>query len=253
MPEFKDIYYTETGQNDGKPVIVWGHGWGRSHKDYATLIKPFENTARHIAVDFPGFGSSPPPKDVWSTRDYADALAELIKSKADTPIIWVGHSFGCRVGMQLAIHYPELIEGLFLIGGAGLRRKRSLLENIILYSKIYTYKALKKTLPLGLSEDWLKGTFGSPDYRSAGPMRPIMVKVNAEDMTDVAPQIQCPVKLIYGTEDRETPPEIGERLEKLIPKAEMVHLKGQDHYTVLSGGHHQVIHQLKKFIEEFKS
>ncbi len=247
-----EIHYRASGNPDG-PTILWAHGWGQSHAAFLPFTQSFQSIAHHITIDFPGFGASPVPHAAWSTADYADAMAEFIKSLKTDTIIWVGHSFGCRVGLQMAINHPDLISGLFLIGGAGLRRKRSLLENISLYSKVYTFKACKKLVPLGLNENWIKSKFGSPDYRNAGPMRPIMLKVNAEDLTNTVGQITCPVKLAYGTKDTETPPEIGKRLSKLIKDADFIEFEGLDHYTILGASRHQVTPHLKKFIEQLTS
>jgi hypothetical protein len=55
--------------------------------------------------------------------------------------------------------------------------------------------------------------------------------------------------LIYGTQDTETPLEIGERFHGLIAGSSLVSLEGQDHYTVLGAARHQVAPHLKKFIE----
>jgi pimeloyl-ACP methyl ester carboxylesterase len=243
------IHYEISGAKDA-PVILWAHGWGQNLSSFKPMASSLENMGHHIFVDFPGFGQSPVPPVAWGTKEYADAMAAFLRTHTGGKVIWVGHSFGCRVGLQMAIRHPELIDGLFLIGGAGLRRKRSPWQNIVLYTKIYTFKTLKKMIPLGVSEEWLKSRFGSPDYRNAGAaLRPTMMKVNSEDMTHIVPQITCPVMLIYGTNDTETPPEIGERLKKLINGAEMVHLEGQDHYSVLGTGRHPVTRLLKEFIE----
>lgn len=253
MPLFEHenvkMFY-ETQGDDAKPVIVWAHGWRQSHAAWAQMIAPFREQFHHIAVDFPGFGQSDFPPANWGVPEYTDFMAAFIKQQGfKTPVIWIGHSFGCRVGLQMAVRHPELVKGLFLIGGAGLRRKRGLWENIVLYSKIYTFKACKKLLVLGLSENWLKSRFGSPDYRAApADFRPVMMRVNADDLTALVPSIACPVGLVYGSNDRETPPEIGYRLEKLIPHAVMHELPDQDHYTVLAGGRHQVLGILKDFI-----
>jgi pimeloyl-ACP methyl ester carboxylesterase len=59
--------------------------------------------------------------------------------------------------------------------------------------------------------------------------------------------VRCPVQLVYGALDNETPSEIGERLAKLIPDANLVVLPRFDHYTVLTAGAHQVQHQLEQF------
>jgi pimeloyl-ACP methyl ester carboxylesterase len=101
---------------------------------------------------------------------------------------------------------------------------------------------------LGVNVGSLQGKFGSADYRTAGPLRPILVKVVGEDLSDVARQVRCPVKLLYGARDTETPPEIGRRLARLMPDAEFSELPRLDHYSILSTGTHQLQHQIQQFI-----
>src|SRR5262245_39979769 len=104
------------------------------------LAQSLEAFGQHIVIDFPGFGDSPRPDGVWGSAEYADHMAGCIRKHSQEPVFWVGHSFGCRVGLQLAIKYPELIAGLALIGGAGLRRKRTVLQKLVLNIKVYTFK-----------------------------------------------------------------------------------------------------------------
>ena len=49
--------------------------------------------------------------------------------------------------------------------------------------------------------------------------------------------------------DRETPPDIGERLQRLIPNAQLHVLRGFDHWSVLTEGQHQLAHRLSEFLE----
>jgi pimeloyl-ACP methyl ester carboxylesterase len=243
--------YETRGKASGIPV-VWGHGWGQDHSFFLPLAGSMRR-GRHFLLDFPGFGKSPAPPKIWSTADYADALAEWIRQNFTSPIIWVGHSFGGRVGIQLAARHPELVAGLFLIAAAGLKRKRPLHKTIHLQGQVWTFKLLKNFVPMGmLDDDWLKKHFGSKDYQNAGPMRSIFVKVVNEDLTAQAKQIHCPVKLVYGSEDTEAPPEMGERFHKLMRNSEMISLEGEDHYTVLDSGRHQVAALLDKFIIDFE-
>ncbi len=249
--------YMESGtkNNMGGPVFLWAHGWGQSHKSMAALADGFKAQGRHIMVDFPGFGTSPPPEDVWGTAEYADFMAAFLRAKLaeygqDTQkVVWIGHSFGCRVGVQIAARHPDLIAGLFLVAAAGLPRKRPLWQKLYFRLRIALFKGLKKLIPYGLPEDWLMKRFASADYKNAGPMRKILVRVVNENLSQQAAQITCPVKLVYGTNDTETPPEIGEKYKALIKNAEMVHLAGFDHYTVLSDGRHQTAAQLKHFVQ----
>lgn len=242
------VKFETLGRKD-TPVLVWGHGWGQSRKGFLPLAAALDSFGKHIVIDFPGFGETPMPSSAWGTEEYADNAAEFIRTNCPGPVLWVGHSFGCRVGLQLAARHPELISGLALIAGAGLKRKRPIWQSLYFKTRIIVYKFLRKLLPLGLSKDWLMKKFGSPDYRNAGEMRKILVKVINEDLSAIAQNVRCPTLLIYGAKDTETPPEIGQRLKALIPNAELYILENQDHYTLLGEGRHQVAPILKKFME----
>ncbi len=245
-----EIAYEMTGTTDG-PMVLWAHGWGQTGAAFRPLAQSFEKSGRHYLIDFPGFGNSPPPSSIWGTEQYADALATFIESEIKEPVIWAGHSFGCRVGLQIAARRPDLIKGLFLISAAGLKRKRPLLKKIYMTARIILFKSLKKLIPHGLiNESWLYKTFGSADYKAAGPMRSIFVKTVNQDLSDIAKTVKCPVMLVYGSNDTETPPEIGRRLNKLIASSEYIELPGLDHYTILGTGRHQTAAVLKNFIKK---
>lgn len=241
-----EFFIKELGDRKS-PVIVWGHGWGHTHAAFLPLAESLGRLGRHILIDFPGFGQSPKPETDWDVQDYADAVAAWIKTQDLGKIIWVGHSFGGRVGIRLAAKHPELVSGLFLIAAAGLQRKRPLHKKIYFRLRIKLFKALKA---MGLNQDWLRSKFGSRDYNNAGPLRGIFLKTISEDLTDIAQNVRCPVELVYGAGDTETPPEFGERYSRLIPGARVVVLEGEDHYSVLGEGRHQVAALLADFINK---
>ena len=228
--------------------FIWAHGWGQDHRAFLPLATALERRGTHSLVDFPGFGDSPPPPAAWSTADYADAMADWLSTLPRAKRIWIGHSFGCRVGLQLAARHADAIDGLFLVAAAGLQRTRTPLQQLKIKMRVTAYKSLKFLPQLGIDTTALRAKFGSADYRNAGPMRPILVKVVQEDLTDVARAVRCPVQLVYGEFDDETPPEIGQRLAKLVPNAAVSVLPRFDHYTILTSGAHQVQHQLEKFV-----
>lgn len=243
-------HYFESVNAQAAPLLFWGHGWGQDHTAFMPLVQSLQAFGAHTALDFPGFGRSPRPDESWSTADYADAIAAHLKESGQAPIIWIGHSFGGRVGVQLASRHPELVKGLVLIAGAGLKRKRSPLKALYFKARIALYKFLKKLIPLGLSQEWLQSKFGSRDYKSAGAMRDIFQKVISEDLSPQAGQISAPTLLIYGEKDSETPPEFGQRYNRLITNSTLHILPGLDHYSVLASGRHQVANLLQGFIND---
>jgi pimeloyl-ACP methyl ester carboxylesterase len=234
----------------GKPpaeaevVMLWCHGWGQDRRAFAAFPGAFPRAA-HLLIDLPGFGQSPPPSEAWGTREFSEAVVALLDKLGFTkPIIWIGHSHGGRMGLDMASRHGGRIRALCVVAGAGLKRRRGLIETIQLKTRIYAYKAAKALFGARMQDK-----IGSADYRNAGPaMRATFVRVVNEDFTEQAKTITAPTLLLYGANDGETPPEIGERLSKLIPNAELSVLANQDHYSVLGQGRHVVLKRLTEFL-----
>jgi pimeloyl-ACP methyl ester carboxylesterase len=229
--------------------LVWGHGWGQSAAalvPVAETLKPFASSS---LVDFPGFGKSSNPPESWGTAEYADFIAEWMEGLPASRRIWIGHSFGGRVGIQLAARHPKLVSGMVLIASAGLQRRRTLTEGLRFRLRKTAFKTARRLVRDGPQLDALRQRFGSSDYRSAGAMRPILTRVVSEDLSEPAKAVQCPTLLVYGTSDTETPPEMGERYKALIPNSELAVLTGFDHLSVLSEGRHQLVLRIRRFLE----
>lgn len=235
--------------DDRTTHLVWAHGWGHDHRAFLALATQIERAGHHDLLDFPGFGASPRPPADWGTEDYADAVADWLATVKAGRRIWIGHSFGCRVGLRLAARHPGLIDGMVLIAAAGLPRRRSRLQRARMAVRVGAYKLVRRLIGFGVPLDGLRDRFGSADYRAAGAMRPILVKTVREDLTSVAARVACPVRLIYASHDTDTPPEIGERLAALIPGAELTIVDGFDHHTILGDGRHQVLFQINRFLK----
>jgi pimeloyl-ACP methyl ester carboxylesterase len=234
-------------RQSGKPHLVWAHGWGQSGAALLPLAQSLAPFAGSALLDFPGFGAAPPPPASWGTGEYANLAAEWLRQSGQKDCIWIGHSFGCRVGLQLAAHYPDLLSGMVLIAAAGLRPRKNLLKSINTQLRIRAFKTAKLFLSSEAVER-LRKKMGSADYASAGALRPILTRVVNEDLTEEAKKVACPTLLIYGEKDRETPVEIGSRLQSLIPRSKLVVLNNYDHYSILSDGRHQLVRLIHEFM-----
>jgi len=229
-------------------VFVWGHGWGQSGQVFAPMAESLPQAA-HILLDFPGFGASPLPPAHWGVADYADACAALLDTLPlpGKEVIWVGHSFGGRVGVSLVARYPGKITKLCLVAAAGLKRRRPWYQKLRSGIQVAFFKTLRR-LPWHLAwVERMKSRMGSADYRNAGAMRPVFVRVVNEDLAATALQIRCPTLLIYGGRDTETPPSMGEDYAHLIPQVRFLLAPDADHYSLL-GAHRAIV---MKWIKEF--
>ncbi len=232
--------------------LVWAHGWGQDRRAFAAMAQSLDARAASLMPDLPGFGQSPPPPEGWGTADYADAFAEWLAGvpRAEgARRLWIGHSYGGRVGIQLAARHPEAVDGLFLIAAAGLQRRRGPLKRATMAARVWRFKLLKALARDEAARERLRARFGSADYRNAGPMRPVFLRAVREDLSETARAVRCPVALVYGEGDTETPPEFGRRYAELMPDARCHLLPGQDHYSVLGAGRHQTLQRLTDFAE----
>jgi pimeloyl-ACP methyl ester carboxylesterase len=249
------IAYITIGRSpDGTSLhLIWAHGWGQDHRALVAMARALEPLGTQILLDFPGFGSSPPPPIDWGTADYADALADSLGILPRRLRILIGYSFGCRIGLQLAARYPDTIDGLFLIAAAGLHQSKTPLQRLKLGARTVLFESLGLVGRIGVNTTSIRDRLESADLRAAGPMKATLVKVHREDLTDIVPKIRCPVHLVYGALDQNTPPEIGRRLEALLPNGRFVILPTLGHNDILTSGAHLLQDQLQQFLNRVES
>ena len=250
--------YTQTlGNKNNNLRMIWLHGWNQNNLSFLKLSGFFNEEAENILIDLPGYGQSEAPKEVWGSAQYAKFLVEHIKKLPSKKNIFIGHSFGGKIALQIAVLFPEFVDGLVLIAASGLKRKRS----IFFRAKAFALKFIAKLLKfidylLKTSfKEYYANRFGSTDYRNAkGILRKILVKSIHEDLSSVASTIKAKTLLIYGSNDSETPPIFGKRFNALIKNSIFIELPNFNHYDILSTGQHQIQNLItKSFLLEEKT
>jgi pimeloyl-ACP methyl ester carboxylesterase len=244
------LFYEIMGQ--GPVIYIWAHGWGQDHRFLKPLAESLGAFGTHYLVDLPGFGKSPKPKEDWAVGDYAHFMASFVENLAAAnpgrKIVWVGHSFGSRIGIKMGAKHPHYLEKLILIAAPGLKRRRSLWQEIKFQARMRFYKWLRLCVPNEKMREAIRLQFGSRDYVNAGALRGIFLKTIKENLGEDSRRITLPVLLIYGAMDDETPPDMGERYKGMMPNATLKILDGFDHYTLLSDGRHQTAQLIKSFV-----
>ncbi|MBR3830184.1 MAG: alpha/beta hydrolase [Muribaculaceae bacterium] len=239
-----------TVQGSGSPIVLM-HGWGCNLTTLASIEKVAAENHTVYNVDFPGFGQSEEPNEVWGVELYTQLIEQFIKiENIENPIL-LGHSFGGRVGILYSSR--NKVKKLILVDAAGVKPRRSLKY----YFKVYTYKLGKKLMPLiygkkGAQEriEQMCAKRGSSDYNNASPMmRAILSKVVNEDLKHCMPKISAPTLLIWGENDTATPLRDAQIMEKLIPDAGLVSFPGCGHYSFLDNPI-QFAAVLRSFIKE---
>ncbi|HPC39119.1 MAG TPA: alpha/beta hydrolase [Exilispira sp.] len=241
----ENIYYTRKGS--GKKVLLL-HGWQASYKIFDIVFENLSKNFDVIAIDFPGFGNSPPPPLNWGIYEYANLVYKFIKYKEFYPCSIIGHSFGGRVSIILGAKYSGVIDKIILVDSAGIKPKRSFKY----YYKVYSYKLLKNLVKIYCeifnkdfenSINLLKKKLkirGSSDYENAKQLKNIFLKVINQDLSKEAKKIEKPTLIIWGEKDKETPIYMAKKLNRLIKDSGIVLLENASHYSFLE--------QFNKFI-----
>jgi pimeloyl-ACP methyl ester carboxylesterase len=74
--------------------------------------------------------------------------------------------------------------------------------------------------------------YGSSDYRAAvGVMRPVLVRMIAEDYAESVAAVRCPVELVWGDDDDVVPLAMARTLVSTIPEARLTVCPGAGHFV----------------------
>ncbi len=243
-----------------KPVMLLLHGWGQNLLSLHMLGSLLNKDRTVHLIDLPGFGKSPLPDEAktkdgaWTTKHYAQVIIEYLRINNLSKVDVLGHSFGGRVCLQLAAHFPASINRMILMDAAGLKPLRSFgykarlfrirsLGAIIKMTRRITGEKINKKW-----HGWFSQKYGSSDYKSANDMRNVLVKTVNEDQENNAKKIKHPTYLIWGAEDDATPLDQAERLHKYIQNSDLLVLDNKGHMPYESLGAHLIVYHLRKFL-----
>lgn len=205
---------------DGPASVLALHGWGRSGADFAAILHGCDALAVHL----PGFGTTAPPPTVWGSEDYAEHLVPGLAGSG--PFVVVGHSFGGRVAVRLAVAYPELVSALVLTGVPLVRATPPPRPALAL--RVAKRLRAAHLVPASVVER-IRRHSGSADYRAAeGVMRDVLVRVVREDYRDDLARLTVPVHLVWG-EDDDAAPLAGARLAAEVLGVDVEVVPGAGH------------------------
>ena len=197
-------------KGEGEYVFIL-HGWGANLEVYNSVADVLAEKYTVVSFDFPGFGKTPEPPEIWDVSAYADFTEKFISSFGQSKVILMGHSFGGRVILKLVSkeNLAFSVSKILFVDSAGVMPKRSKKQNF----RTRIYKAgkfflslypVRKMFPDALEN--LRKKFSSADYASASEkMRGVLVKTVNDDLTPLMKNVKCTTLLIWGVNDTATP------------------------------------------------
>lgn len=199
----------------GEVRVVWLHGWARRGADFARAgSRLAERGVASVALDLPGFGSSPAPSAPGDAHYYGELLAPTLRALSTSPLVVVGHSFGGRVATVLAASEPDVMRGLVLTGVPLVRETSP-------QRSPWRYRLTRRLYARQLiSEERMEQSrqrYGSFDYRQArGVVRDVLVATVNESYDEDLARVKAPVYFVWGELDDEVPLDVAQRARSLL-------------------------------------
>jgi pimeloyl-ACP methyl ester carboxylesterase len=244
-------------EDRGSQPLVFVHGRSGSWPNWLEQLPAFAATHRVIALDLPGFGHSPMPRQEISISGYARMLERLLGRLGIDAAAVVGNSMGGFIAAELAIAYPQRVERLVLVSAAGLstynhrgsvtvlpamRQIERSLAAVTAWTAAKSDTVARRarlrdaTLNLvvrhpsrldpALAAEQLRGA-GKPGFMQA------FEAVLHYDVRERLPEIACPTLIVWGDRDRLIPVGDADLFAELIPNSRKVVFGDTGHMAML--------------------
>jgi pimeloyl-ACP methyl ester carboxylesterase len=218
IKEENGFRYIEVGKG---PVLLLLHGLMGALSNWQDVIDEFKGNYTVVIPMLPIYEL---PILTTGVKSLAKFVHRFIKFKGFKDITVLGNSLGGHVGLIYVSSHPECVKALVLTGSSGLY------ENAFggSFPKRENYDFIKEKVEF---------TFYNPETATKELVDEVYQTVNdrnkvirilamaksaiRHNMSKDLHYITIPVMLIWGKNDKITPPEVAEEFESLLPDAEL--------------------------------
>lgn len=237
--------YEKSGQANRGILLI--HGWGDNHRTFKNLQTKLSKKFTTISLDLPGFGNTQAPEKVWDLSDYAKFVNDFTKKIDCKTFAIIGHSNGGALAIHGLASGVLQADKLVLLSSSGIRDKQKA-RKVSLKVVAKTGKVLTFWLPQAHKQKLRKKLYGvaGSDMLVAPHLQETFKKTVSQDVQADAKKLNIPTLLIYGEQDKATPPLYGEIFHNLITDSSFEQIGGAEHFV-----HHDKPDIVVQMIEDF--
>ena len=217
----KEGKFTWVEEGDtGQPIILL-HGLMGGIDNFGEMVDLISTKYKVYGLDLKLFEGRRLKVSVKSLSDY---LYKFMNHLGLDSAILIGNSMGAHIGLIFGKKNPEMVDSLILTGSSGLyenamgdsfprrgdkdyiRRKT---EEVFYDPKVATDELVDSVFEIATNRIKILKLLGYAKSAIRHNM--------AEDL----PNLKMPICLIWGAEDKVTPPHVAEEFHKLLPNSEL--------------------------------
>jgi pimeloyl-ACP methyl ester carboxylesterase len=243
------------GDDRARAPMLFIHGLGGCWANWLEQLPVLGMQRRVIAIDLPGFGSSPAPsREPITMRFYTETLLALLDSLEIEQVEVVGNSMGGLLACELALAQPARVCSLALISPAGfplehvagrLRLLRPIAPALTAAGVWIAAHAQQVAARPRLREQLIGAVAAHPrrmdarlaaeQLRGMGKLAflPALESLMGHSLEGRLEAIQAPTLLIWGELDRVLPARFSERFAEQLSDVRKVILPDVGHVAML--------------------
>jgi pimeloyl-ACP methyl ester carboxylesterase len=204
-----------------QPALLLLHGMFSGSADWQACAVRLATHWRVIVPDLPVLDLPHKQTGVPRLVDHVERL--LDQERIDHAVI-AGNSLGGHVALSLALRHPGRVAALILAGSSGLSKRGFQSSVPRRPSREWVDRKIREVFFEGrhVTPHLVDEVFGTvTDARLAMKAVRMARSAKHENLGDSLDRVHCPVLLVWGNEDRVTPPAIACEFKQRIPHAEL--------------------------------
>lgn len=219
------------------PPLILIHGAGCDRRLWPKELTSSPKITTY-PLDLPGHGDRKGNGQV-SIDSYVGWVLSFLEEKKIEKALFCGHSMGGAISQTIALNYPEKVSGLVLVS-TGARLKVAPLFMAILKRRPLFWLALNISLHTSfvrnvpqyvrkLAKNMLTNSGQKVLYNDLGAC------LQFDVMNEVS-KISVPTLIVYGNEDKLTPPKYSTYLNNQIKNSQLSLFEGVGHFPPIERG-----------------
>jgi pimeloyl-ACP methyl ester carboxylesterase len=216
--EEEGFKYIEAGA--GEPLVLL-HGLMGELSNWEPALDHFKKNYRVIVPILPIYDL---PLLTLGVKSLSKYVHRFLKFKKLNQVVLIGNSLGGSVGLVFTSAHQQFVKALVLTGSSGLYENAFGGSFPRRESRDYIREKVEYTFydPAMATEELVDEVYKSVNDRSR-VIRILALAKSAirHNMAKELPKITIPVSLIWGKNDKVTPPEVAEEFYQLLPNSEL--------------------------------
>jgi 3-oxoadipate enol-lactonase len=253
------VSYNDQGPDDG-PVIIFIHGFPLNKSMWDIQMDALKDNYRVVAYDIRGHGSSDPGIDDFFIELFTNDLLRLMEKLGIEKSILCGLSLGGYIALNAVLKYPDRFEGLILNDTQCIADTLEIKENRCMAIIRIMKKGVEEYADEIIKNLFAPESFTKKENAIAG-VKEMIINTPKQSLCSTQhalaerketctrlPQINIPVLIMVGKEDKITPIAAAQQMHENIRDSKLKIIQHAGHVSNLENPAAFNL-QLVKFLE----